>query len=210
MKKSLVMVAALVSAAFIMGVTSCSKKESAPANTPAEEAPKAEESAAEAPKAAVPEAALKNITGIYLSANDLNKGELADVLNAEDGFVINASAEKIVAIEEPSEAVTVGDDVFTKRISTKGSGKTDFRNIAFPAKKDDSIIIWCAQGGSSNRPLHVADMATGNDIAEFSMDPKEGKTIIANVFEAKAPADGNYCVYSTSGGCYIFQIKVGK
>ena len=210
MKKAANVLVSIVASALVLTAVSCSKKEAAaPAAAPAEAAPAAAESQAAAPAAAeIPAAALKNINGAYISANDLTVGALTTSFKDEaSGFTLNATEEKAMAVEQPQEPAVLGNEVFAQRVSTKGSGNTTLRNITFTAKKDDSIIIYCAQGGSSNRPLHVAAVADGSEVAELSMDPKGSQM---NVFEVTAPADGDYCVYSTTGGCYIYQIKVGK
>ncbi len=203
-----------MAAVLTAGIVSCSKtnveKPAAKTETTATAATTEVAKPAEEKKVELPEIALKNINGIYISANDLTVGNVVAEVKAEDGFVLNASEEKAMAVEQPAEALVAGADVFSNRLSTKGSGNTEVRNVTFPAKAGDSIVIWAAQGGSSNRPLHVVNAASGDEVAELSMLPKDGKTIVLNVFEVKAPADGSYCVYSTSGGCYIYQIKVGK
>lgn len=206
MKKSLLTVAA-VSAALMMSVTSCNKKAEAPAQ-PAAPAEKTAEAAPAAPAKSAEIPSLKETKG-YISANDLESAALKENVNAEDGFVLVATEEKGMAVEDLKDIPKIGDETFTKRISTKGSGKVDLRNVSFPAKKGDTVLIYAGQGGSAPRPLHVVDTATGSDIAAFEISPKDISTVTPDVFEVSIPADGTYCVYSTTGGCYLYQIKVG-
>lgn len=205
MKKSLLTLAA-VSAALMMVATSCSKKTADAPAAPAAPAP-AEKAAEAAPAPAAPAAipTLKEVKG-YISANDLEKAALTENLNCEDGFVLCATAEKGLAIEEMKDAEKSGDETFTKRISTKGSGNPELRNISFPAKKGDTVLIWAGQGGSGDRPLHLANSATATDVAAFNLSPKGSAP---DVFEATIPEDGTYCVFSTTGGAYVYQVKVG-
>ncbi len=223
MKKIKVASAFVATTALLLAVSSCSKAEQKPAPVPA--APAANETpaktpaptpapAAEEPVAAAPalnmELVNKQIEGIYLSANDLEVGVLTAVTPAEDGFSLNASEEKTLEVQDiTKDPVTVGDDTFTKRITTKGSGKADLRNISFPAKEGDSIIVYCGSSSKSDaRPLHVVDFESGEEIGTITMGANGSKDI--TVDEVKVSKDGTYCVYSTSGAGYIYQIKVGK
>ena len=51
-------------------------------------------------------------------------------------------------------------------------------------------------------------MATAEEIGTITMMADNGKDM--TVAEVVVKEDGNYCVYSTSGTGYIYQIKVGK
>ncbi len=204
----------LAAVAFSFALSACSKTESkTPAPSPASEASaSAEPAKSEAPAAAASSSDLinKQISGIYMSANDLDAGTLTEVTAAEDGFSLNATEDKTLEIQDIAKnPVTVGDDTFTKRISTKGSGKAEFRNISFPAKAGDSIIVYCGSSSKSDpRPLHVVNVDSGEEVGTITMAADGSKNV--TVDEVIAPKDGTYCVFSTSGTGYIYQIKVGK
>ena len=56
----------------------------------------------------------------YINANDLEAGEITEVSEQEDGFVINASAEKNVTIEKkPLHKSPQGED-YTVAIKLNG------------------------------------------------------------------------------------------
>lgn len=146
----------------------------------------------------------------YINANDLEKGSITEVKQEEDGFILNASVEKNLSIEK-CDAKKSGDEIFTQRISTKGSGDKNVRNIEFPAKAGETISIFCLSSNkSSARPIHVIT-ADGAEVAVLSAEPDaNGVNGEVSVVSVQAPADGNYKVFSKSGGAYIYQIKVGK
>ena len=213
MKRVTLSIAAVSLAAFTMaGVLSCNKKDNAPAQAasqPAAEAPKP--AAQEAPAAEASNNALidRVIDGIFLNANDLEQGVISTtVLDEASGFTLNATEEKVMEVKK-CDARTVGSDLFTQAISTKGSGKVDYRNISFPAKAGDSIIVYVTSSSKTDsRPLHVVNVASGEEIGTVDMMPDNGKDV--TVEEVKVAEDGTYCVYATSGTGYIYQIKVGK
>ncbi|MBR6912671.1 MAG: hypothetical protein IKN34_02535 [Treponema sp.] len=218
MKKTMLSMATLAMAAiFATGLVSCNKKdgEKAPsAETNAEAKTETVETAAPANDAS----ALINrkIEGIYINANDLEKAVLTETLVDEvSGFTLNATAEKTLEVKS-CDPRQIGDDLFTQTISTKGSGKfvlgeepLNFRTISFPAKAGDSIIVYATTSSKTDeRPLHVVNMANAEEIGTITMMPDNGKDM--TVAEVLVKEDGNYCIYSTSGTGYIYQIKVGK
>lgn len=210
MKKIVLSVAAITLSALAMtSLISCNEKKAADNSTTV---------AAEQPKAVVEEAKPeskandlinKKIEGIYINANDLEKGTIsATFVDEASGFTLNATEEKVMEVKQ-CDARTIGDELFTQTISTKGSGKVDFRNISFPAKAGDSIIVYTTSSSKSDsRPLHVVNVGTGEEIGTIDMMPDNGKDM--TVEEVVVKEDGTYCVYATSGTGYIYQIKVGK
>ena len=105
---------------------------------------------------------------------------------------------------------TVGDETFTQAISTKGSGNAKKRErlITFPAKAGETIKILAHNSGSGSRPLHLVNLDTLEELKVFAVTSmKEGPVYVDS---AKAPVDGTYAVYSTSGGMYIYKIEISK
>ena len=144
----------------------------------------------------------------YINANDLEQGDVTAEKKEEDGFVLLATPEKAMVVQK-SDKMKAGDDTFTQRISTKGSGKATERAITFPAKAGETIKVVCASSGNSgSRPLHIVNTDTGEELKSVAAASyKEGKPTVDSV---KAPADGTYAVYSTGGGMYIYKIEVSK
>jgi len=144
----------------------------------------------------------------YINANDLEAGEITEATEQEDGFVLNATAEKNITIEKkPLHKSPQGED-YTVGIKLNGSGKPDFRSISFPAKKGETITI---HGNSASktevRPLIVAD-STGKVLKELPMNVDGQAGTIASEGKFKAPADGTYIVYSKKSGINIYFIEV--
>lgn len=218
MKKITLSIAALaMAAAFTTGFVSCNDKK-ADNNAPAADAASAATTETVAEPAAPAENPLisRKIEGIYINANDLEKAVLtAPLVDEVSGFTLNASEEKSLEVKS-CDPRQIGEDLFTQAISTKGSGKytvgegaVNYRTISFPAKAGDSIIVYATTSSKTDeRPLHVVNMATAEEIGTITMMADNGKDM--TVAEVVVKEDGNYCVYSTSGTGYIYQIKVGK
>jgi hypothetical protein len=223
MKRITLSIAALaMAAAFTTGFVSCNDKK-ADNNAPAADTNAAAATETVAEPAATETAApaenpliTRKIEGIYLNANDLEKAVLtAPLVDEVSGFTLNASEEKSLEVKS-CDPRQIGDDLFTQAISTKGSGKytvgedaVNYRTISFPAKAGDSIIVYATTSSKTDeRPLHVVNMATAEEIGTITMMADNGKDM--TVAEVVVKEDGNYCVYSTSGTGYIYQIKVGK
>lgn len=216
MKKITLSIAALTLAAvFTTGLISCNEKKTDSNATATTESAAA--AAVETPandKAA--ELIKRQVNGIYINANDLTL-EVLDktVVDETSGFTLNATEEKVMEVKKCDQR-TIGDELFTQAISTKGSGKytigedaLNYRTISFPAKAGDSIIVYTTSSSKTDsRPLHVVNMATAEEIGTIDMMPDNGKDM--TVDEVIVKEDGNYCVYATSGTGYIYQIKVGK
>ena len=210
MKKSVLAISAVVSAALMMSFVSCNKKAetAAPASAPAAEA-KAAEPAAPAPAKAAEVKPLSDAR--YVSANDIDKGVVSTSLEQPDGFVLVATEEKAMEVQSIADVPkTVGEDIFTQRISTKGSGKVDFRNISFPAKAGETIRCYALSSSKTDsRPLHVVNVESGEEIGVITMEPDNGSNPVT-VGDVAVAKDGTYCVYATSGTGYIYQVIVGK
>lgn len=143
----------------------------------------------------------------YICANDLEKGQITDTKQEEDGFVLLATADKAMEVKS-CDTRTVGDDTFTQAISTKGSGNAEVRIVTFPAKAGEKITVFCNNSGSGVRPLHLINVTTGEEVKVLDATSyKEGDVYID---ETVAPVDGTYGFYSTKGGVYIYQIKITK
>ena len=145
----------------------------------------------------------------YINANDLEKGTITETKQEEDGFVLIATAEKSMDVGK-IEAKTVGDETFTQRISTKGSGsvKNPERIITFPAKAGETVTIICNNSGSGQRSLYLANVDTKKDVKAISAGSyKEGGPTVDST---KITADGTYGVYSKGGGVYIYKIEIKK
>lgn len=146
----------------------------------------------------------------YINANDLEKGTITETRQEEDGFVLVATPEKSLEVGK-SDTYTVGDETFTQRISTKGSGSVAQREriITFPAKAGETVTIICHSSGSAGqRPLHLANVDTKKDVKVISAGSyKEGGPTVDST---KITADGTYGVYSKGGGVYIYKIEIKK
>jgi len=146
----------------------------------------------------------------YICANDLEPGEVTEVKNEEDGFVLNATAEKNITVEKKPLHKTKDGEDFTVAIKLNGSGKKDFRSISFPAKAGETVTVWGNSGSKTEvRPLLVVNEA-GEIIKELPMDVDGQAGTIASEGSFKVPADGVYTVYSKKSGINIYQIKVTK
>ena len=141
----------------------------------------------------------------YISANDLQPTEsLTEDLEADDGFALHATAEKEMRIKKASKKA--GDEVFTQRIELRGTGKTGYRSISFPAKKGETITVWGNSGSKTDsRAIVISDGKKA--IKEISVKPYTGDVSVDSV---KAPADGTYYVFAKKDGSYVYQIKVTK
>lgn len=210
MKKSVLVISAVASAVLMMAFASCNKKSEAAASAPA---PAAEAKPAEAAAPAPAKAAeLKPLSDArYVSANDIDKGVVSTSLEQPDGFVLVATEEKAMEVQSIADVPkTVGSDVFTQRISTKGSGKVDYRNISFPAKAGETIRCYALSSSKTDsRPLHVVNVESGEEIGTITMLPDTGSNPVT-VEDVAVTKDGKYCVYATSGTGYIYQVIVGK
>lgn len=207
MKKSVMTISAVVSAALMMSFASCNKKSTDLTPT---QSPAAETNAGASAKAAA--ADVKPLSDArYVSANDIDVGVVSSNLEQPDGFVLVASDEKAMEVQSIADVPkTVGEDVFTQRISTKGSGKVDFRNISFPAKAGETIRCYALSSSKTDsRPLHVVNVESGEEIGIVTMEPDNGTNPVT-VGDISVPKDGTYCVYATAGTGYIYQVVVGK
>ncbi len=144
----------------------------------------------------------------YINANDLEAGEITESAPQEDGFVLNANAEKNITIEKkPLHKSPQGED-YTVAIKLNGSGKPDYRSISFPAKKGETITIHGNSGSKTEvRPLVVVD-STGKPLKELPMGVDGQAGTIASEGKFKAPADDTYTVYSKKSGINIYFIEV--
>ena len=145
----------------------------------------------------------------YINGNDLEKGQITDEKQEEDGFVLIGSVEKAMEVKK-CDTRTVGDDTFTQCISTKGSGnaKKGERLITFPVKAGETVKILCNNSGSGSRPLHLVNMDTLEEVKVIAAGSyKEGDV---HIDSTKIDVAGTYGVYSTSGGMYIYKIEINK
>ncbi|MBQ6057344.1 MAG: hypothetical protein IKS30_06710 [Treponema sp.] len=146
----------------------------------------------------------------YICANDLEAGEITEETKEEDGFVLNANAEKNITIEnKPVHKSPDGED-YTVAIKLNGSGKPDYRSISFPAKKGETIIVHGNSGSKTDtRPLVVIG-PDGKTVKELPMGPDGQAGTVATEGKVKAPADGTYTVFSKKSGINIYKITVSK
>ncbi len=145
----------------------------------------------------------------YICGNDLEKGQITEEKQEEDGFVLVGSVEKAMEVKK-CDTRTVGDDTFTQCISTKGSGspKKNERLITFPVKAGETVKILCNNSGSGSRPLHLYNADTGEEVKVIAAGSyKEGDV---HIDSTKIDVAGTYGVYSTSGGMYIYKIEINK
>lgn len=145
----------------------------------------------------------------YLSANDLEKGEITSVKNEEDGFVLNASAEKNITVDKCPVHTASDGESYTQRIKLNGSGSATARSISFPAKKGETIVVRGNSGSKTEaRPLLIVNDA-GETLTQINMeaDPS-GAPLTEGKF--KVPADGTYTVYSKKSGINLYYIGVVK
>ena len=144
----------------------------------------------------------------YINANDLEAGEITEVSEQEDGFVINASAEKNVTIEKkPLHKSPQGED-YTVAIKLNGSGNLNVRSISFPAKKGETITVHGNSGSKTDvRPLIIADSVC-KALKELPMGVDVQAGTVASEGKFKVPADGTYTVYSKKSGINIYFIEV--
>ena len=142
----------------------------------------------------------------YINANDLAPANLVEAQKEEDGFVINASADKFVVIDS-SDPAKYNDEVFTQRINLKGSGSVDLRSVSFPVKAGETVTVYTASSSKTDsRTLNVVNGA-GEVAKEISAKPYlEGITVDS----FKAAADGTYTAFSAKNGMYIYQITITK
>lgn len=146
----------------------------------------------------------------YICANDLEPGEITADKEEEDGFVLHATAEKNLTIEnKPVHKSPAGED-YTVAIKLNGSGKPAFRSISFPAKKGETIVIHGNSGSKTEaRPL-VLIGPDGKTVKELPMNVDGQAGTVASEGKVKAPADGTYTVFSKKSGINIYYIGVTK
>lgn len=145
----------------------------------------------------------------YINANDLTKGDIVDLKEEEDGFVLIATADKPMSVDKAVNIDSTDGDIFTQRINLKGSGKTTGRAISFPAKKGEKVTVYSHSSNKAEaRVLNLVNEdkeVIGTVAAEPLVD--NGKASVGTV---DIPADGTYYLYSAKNGIYVYQVKVGK
>ncbi len=142
----------------------------------------------------------------YINANDLTLGEITEDKTEEDGFVIHASAERMVVIDK-ADGQKYEDEVFTQRINLKGKIVGKARCVSFPAKAGEKITVYCLSSSKTDARVVVVRNEAGETLKEISA---AAANPVVSVGEIVAPADGEYTVGGTNGGVYIYQITVGK
>ncbi len=139
----------------------------------------------------------------------LNASLLDDFNSTSDNYVVNdnwtiVSGGKQITVES-CDAVTANDgNVFTKRISTKGTGTTADRHIKLVITEDSYIIAYAKSSGSA-RPLIIANEA-GEAVESLTAIGKDDPLVPTRAINLTA---GTYYFYTTGGGGYIYAIKLG-
>lgn len=146
----------------------------------------------------------------YINANDLEAGEITDVKEEEDGFVLNATPEKNLTVEKKPVHKSPAGEEYVQAIKLNGSGKAGYRSISFPAKAGETIVVHGNSGSKTDvRPLLLVNEA-GEILAEMPMSVDGQAGTVASEGKFKVKADGTYTVYSKKSGINIYYIGVGK
>ncbi len=139
----------------------------------------------------------------FLSANDLAPEKIT-TNKTIDGVTIKATADKAVNVEGIDQVRTTADgDVFNSRIKLNGSGSKDLRCLSFPAKKGETLTVYCNSSSKTDARTLVVANADGTSIASLTAEPDSG---VAAVASCTIPADGTYVVYSKASGINLYQI----
>ncbi|MBP5283635.1 MAG: pre-peptidase C-terminal domain-containing protein [Treponema sp.] len=143
----------------------------------------------------------------YISANDLQKGNVTDVLKCEDDFTIIATPEKNVEITSQSQdcPCEANGEVFTQRIKIGGAGKVDYRSISFPAKAGQKVTV--AAKSSSKTEARVVNLLDAEGAVIASGEAGAYPEAIT-VSELTIPADGTYYITSKKSTIYVYLIEV--
>lgn len=147
----------------------------------------------------------------YFSAEDMEKGLIAEEKTCEDGFVLHATAEKYMNIsKKPMHKTADGSEEFNMALQLQGGGKMAERSVSFPAKAGETITVWGNSTSKTDmRPIVICD-ATGKPLKELPMDIDGEAGTIASEGKYKVSADGIYTLYSKKSGINIYKINVGK
>lgn len=143
----------------------------------------------------------------WLKANDLddyNSSKANYVVNSNWTLVPGGSSLKV----EATSSLTSSDGiVFTKRISTGGSGSANpvKRAIELTIDKDSYVIIYAKSSGAS-RPLVIAKEG-GEVVTQLNLAGKDDALEPSRAIELTA---GKYYFYSTGGTGYVYGIKLGE
>lgn len=145
----------------------------------------------------------------YFSAEDLDKGTIAEDKTLEDGFVLHANSEKYMTISKKPLHQAPNGEEFTMALQLQGGGKLTERSVSFPAKKGETITIWGNSTSKTDMRQIVVLGPDGKTVKELPMGTDE-EGAKASEESVKAPADGTYTVYSKKSGINIYKINVGE
>lgn len=144
---------------------------------------------------------------VFFSANDLEIATLSEKTDY-DGFVINATEAKSVAIQEMDEREADDGEIFNNRIKLGGSGDKEKLSITFPLKKGDKVTVYLNSSSKTDeRVLNVLSSSSTKPV--FTLPAiaatKDGKV---GMVTFTSPEDGSYTLCSAKSGIYIYAIKV--
>jgi hypothetical protein len=140
------------------------------------------------------------------NANDLDPAALT-ASKTFDAFTIKANEKKGVTIEAIDLAREAKDgEVFNVRIKLNGSGKPDYRAIAFTAKKGEKATIYLNSSSKTDARELALAKADGTVVATIAAPLDNEKD--AGMGTYTFSEDGTYCVYSKGSGINIYAITI--
>lgn len=222
MKKFLVLAIAILACLFV----ACGS-EPAAAPAPAAPAPAAAPAAAApatpapAPAPAAPAATIEvdpaaipdpNYEGdeIYFSANDCKPWTI-DADRVLEAFTLKGTPEKPMNIELLGKEIRTAPDgeIFDKRVKLNGSGKADYRSIAFSVDKPSKLYVYLNSSSKTEaRTLSVSQVIDGALVEVDAIIAPLDNVKDAGIGMVELPGAGDYVVFSKKSGINIYMILI--
>lgn len=146
-------------------------------------------------------------TDVFFSANDLEPITLSEKTNY-DGFTINATTDKPIAIQEMDEREAEDGEIFNNRIKLGGSGNKDKLSITFKLKKGDKVTVYLNSTSKTDERVLNVMSSSSNDVLFSLPAPPATSLMEAGIASFSANEDGTYTICSAKSGIYIYAIKI--
>lgn len=216
MKKFLVLAIAILACLFVACGSEPAAAPAPAAPTPAAPAPAPAAPAAPAPAATieVDPAAIPdpNYDGdeIYFSANDCKPWTI-DADRVLEAFTLKGTPEKPMNIELLGKEIRTAPDgeIFDKRVKLNGSGKADYRSIAFSVDKPSKLYVYLNSSSKTEaRTLSVSQVIDGALVEVDAIIAPLDNVKDAGIGMVELPGAGDYVVFSKKSGINIYMILI--